>query len=1066
MAAAAPALSEEEAVRLAKEWYDAKGPFVGDLVLSLPPLGVHLNYGDEEACEYSVRYRCTAAETCSLDAEALEESAREYFVRFFFEREGEGAWECWGLDEQRASEQRDSGAELNKRLWAKLVEKCARALKRAASNLPVYTSPSSIELQVSALGAEAVAKILELSRSEGELSEEDKDYVIESLTRAGRSSSLNTNNGAKAALNSVKYIAGGGNASTARASSSGAAGAKAPRRARASGDAPRRRKRPAAALGGEMRKVLRDDDTSTTKLRRQPNDDDGEDAWLENDAAVENDDVVELLEADAGGGFAKIRTEQGDEGYVRAAYLHVLQGRRRRASGAVNFNEKALSARLDSSMEEEKREAAPVYEVEAIVDKRMNDAPIGKRKKGVEYRVRWKGYAPDEDTWEPVSALGSVMGKVRRFEQQLAKAQRAGEKGKAAKRRKTGDAPAGSGSDSDDDGGQRCRYCGGLGHNRRTCPNRPRQPPGPPPERHLTSVLLRPATAEELKTLAEEERKQAHAPTAEDKAWLAGLDVGSDVDAEDTKVGEWHPARVVSVRKAGCPSPASPGANRSPKRRRSPKRSPAPAAAPAAAAAASSRSPTSNAANGGGGACSGEDELKIHFMGFHARYDVWVPRSRSCVLRRGEAAERKVADKAREAAAQKAAQRAPLAGVRWVAVPSASVRTVVMTQPVVPARSAAAAGGRAAAAPRERGAPGDRRGLGRKICPNVACGASNAVRQKFCVGCGYTFEFKTKPADAAAAAAAGGGAAPAAGTGAGRAAVRGNYPKPSGRAPVGKAWSFTKGVWVDVGTEAAQAAPPTANGSLEARAAGGEAAAAATASPARGRAVSAGEGRFPLPALPELPPLVDGIASWNEFQRMPCFKGHKNADVAVRWQQYQEDGRSGEPAAAAGGAAAASRASGGDGRLALPELPELPPLPDGIPSWNEFQRMPCFKGQLNGDVAARWQAYQAAGRKGVGEQAKAAWDARPMLGREQITPPAPAPADEEEWLTTGNRWIGVGCLRYFHHVPVVGTIVAWLPPTAEDPALWRLRHEDGDEEDLEEHEGPSNERALLRTPCG
>jgi len=220
-----------------------------------------------------------------------------------------------------------------------------------------------------------------------------------------------------------------------------------------------------------------------------------------------------------------------------------------------------------------------------------------------------------------------------------------------------------------------------------------------------------------------------------------------------------------------------------------------------------------------------------------------------------------------------------------------------------------------------------------------------------------------------------------------------------------------------------------------------------------------------------MPPLVDGIASWNEFQRMPCFKGHKNADVAVRWQQYQEDGRSGEPAAAAGGAAAAagsspprSRASGGDGRAALPELPELPPLPDGIPSWNDFQRMPCFKGQLNGDVAARWQAYQAAGRKGVGEQAKAAWDARPMLGREQITPPAPAPAEEEEWLTTGNRWIGVGCLRYFHHVPVVGTIVAWLPPTAEDPALWRLRHEDGDEEDLEEHEGPSTLRSQMRTP--
>ena len=66
--------------------------------------------------------------------------------------------------------------------------------------------------------------------------------------------------------------------------------------------------------------------------------------------------------------------------------------------------------------------------------------------------------------------------------------------------------------------------------------------------------------------------------------------------------------------------------------------------------------------------------------------------------------------------------------------------------------------------------------------------------------------------------------------------------------------------------------------------------------------------------------------------------------------------------------------------------------------------------------------------------------------------PAAAAAGSDVWLRTGSAWIGQVCLRYFHHMPVQGTIVAWMPATDEDPALWRLRHEDGDQEDLEEAE--------------
>lgn len=61
--------------------------------------------------------------------------------------------------------------------------------------------------------------------------------------------------------------------------------------------------------------------------------------------------------------------------------------------------------------------------------------------------------------------------------------------------------------------------------------------------------------------------------------------------------------------------------------------------------------------------------------------------------------------------------------------------------------------------------------------------------------------------------------------------------------------------------------------------------------------------------------------------------------------------------------------------------------------------------------------------------------------------------NQDEWLTTGSRWIGRRIRRSFPGVPtVVGRVVSWLPPTRTDPALWRLRHEDGDEEDLEEYE--------------
>ena len=57
-----------------------------------------------------------------------------------------------------------------------------------------------------------------------------------------------------------------------------------------------------------------------------------------------------------------------------------------------------------------------VYEVEAILDHRGE----GDNR---EYRVRWKGYSPDGDTWEPVSNLFDAEWSINKYLQSLTPAQ-------------------------------------------------------------------------------------------------------------------------------------------------------------------------------------------------------------------------------------------------------------------------------------------------------------------------------------------------------------------------------------------------------------------------------------------------------------------------------------------------------------------------------------------------------------------------------------------------------------------------------------------------------------------
>ena len=58
--------------------------------------------------------------------------------------------------------------------------------------------------------------------------------------------------------------------------------------------------------------------------------------------------------------------------------------------------------------------------------------------------------------------------------------------------------------------------------------------------------------------------------------------------------------------------------------------------------------------------------------------------------------------------------------------------------------------------------------------------------------------------------------------------------------------------------------------------------------------------------------------------------------------------------------------------------------------------------------------------------------------------------------TTGHHWLGERIARHFDgfSVPSAGRVVSWVPanPSEGDQALWHVRHNDGDEEDLDEAE--------------
>ena len=101
------------------------------------------------------------------------------------------------------------------------------------------------------------------------------------------------------------------------------------------------------------RRVDRGDGVDTTMLRKNPTADAGDDAWLDSEAEVETGETVEFIKKEVSlpkrdgndrpvtllnrrvllsqGAFALVATKEGDEGWLRANYIHSMEATNRRS---------------------------------------------------------------------------------------------------------------------------------------------------------------------------------------------------------------------------------------------------------------------------------------------------------------------------------------------------------------------------------------------------------------------------------------------------------------------------------------------------------------------------------------------------------------------------------------------------------------------------------------------------------------------------------------------------------------------------------------------------------------
>ena len=103
------------------------------------------------------------------------------------------------------------------------------------------------------------------------------------------------------------------------------------------------------------------------------------------------------------------------------------------------------------------------------------------------------------------------------------------------------------------------------------------------------------------------------------------------------------------------------------------------------------------------------------------------------------------------------------------------------------------------------------------------------------------------------------------------------------------------------------------------------------------------------------------------------------------------------------------------------------------------------------------------------EQTAADGDTSADAAPADAAPAAAEDEDDEEWLTAGSDWLGKRVVRVFDGVRFIGQVISWVPANDDgDPPLWKIKHDDGDEEDLEEcviHPAPSRPVPCHVMPC-
>jgi DNA (cytosine-5)-methyltransferase 1 len=107
----------------------------------------------------------------------------------------------------------------------------------------------------------------------------------------------------------------------------------------------------------------------------------------------------------------KVRQQQQR---VHTLWTPSFRAQTRRAEGFAPLSARRAAARQRCALSAVTM-AGDDYEVAAVVGKRAAP-PAASHGSAVEYRVRWLGFGPQDDSWEPVSALRSAKERVRDFE--------------------------------------------------------------------------------------------------------------------------------------------------------------------------------------------------------------------------------------------------------------------------------------------------------------------------------------------------------------------------------------------------------------------------------------------------------------------------------------------------------------------------------------------------------------------------------------------------------------------------------------------------------------------------